>query len=165
MAKLVRKSYHEYAGKVIDLHIANSHTYNVEGISVHNSGGGSLVNYLLGITQVDPLKYDLLWERFLGRHRCVDPSTYVIAESGKKMIKDLVEGERVLTHTGEFKAVIDKDEAVHDMAVRVKFAGQEIICSPNHRWVINRSGKQIEVMACHLQKGDKLIKYSNGKCL
>ena len=33
------------------------------------SGGGSLVNFLLGITQVDPLKYDLLWERFLGRHR------------------------------------------------------------------------------------------------
>lgn len=33
------------------------------------SGGGSLVNYLLGITQVDPIKYDLLWERFLGRHR------------------------------------------------------------------------------------------------
>ena len=33
------------------------------------SGAGSLVNYLLGITHVDPLKYDLLWERFLGRHR------------------------------------------------------------------------------------------------
>jgi len=33
------------------------------------SGAGSLVNFLLGITQVDPLKYGLLWERFLGRHR------------------------------------------------------------------------------------------------
>jgi len=33
------------------------------------SGAGSLVNYLLKITHVDPLKYDLLWERFLGRHR------------------------------------------------------------------------------------------------
>jgi len=33
------------------------------------SGAGSLVNYLLGVTQVDPLKYGLLWERFLGRHR------------------------------------------------------------------------------------------------
>lgn len=33
------------------------------------SGPGSLVNYLLGITQIDPLKYSLLWERFLGRHR------------------------------------------------------------------------------------------------
>jgi len=37
--------------------------------AARGSGGGSLVNYLLGITQVDPLKYDLLWERFLGRHR------------------------------------------------------------------------------------------------
>jgi DNA polymerase-3 subunit alpha len=69
MPKLLRKTYLNYEGKVIDLHISHSHTYNVEGISVHNSGGGSIVNYLLGITQVDPLKYDLLWERFLGRHR------------------------------------------------------------------------------------------------
>lgn len=37
--------------------------------SGRGSGAGSLVNYLLGITHVDPLKYDLLWERFMGRHR------------------------------------------------------------------------------------------------
>jgi len=122
------------------------------------SGGGSLVNYLLGITQVDPLQYDLLWERFLGRHRCVDPSTYVISESGKKMIKDLSKGEKVLTHTGEFKKVIDKEDVIHDMAIKVKFAGQEIICSPNHRWVIDRNSVIVEIMACELKKGDKLIK-------
>jgi len=131
--------------------------------AARGSGGGSLVNYLLGITQVDPLKYDLLWERFLGRHRCVDPSTYVIAESGKKMIKDLEEGEKVLTHTGDFRRVIDKEEAVHDMAVKVKFGGQQIICSPNHRWIIVRDSEQMEVMACHLQKGDKLIKNTSSK--
>jgi DNA polymerase-3 subunit alpha len=33
------------------------------------SGPGSLVNFLLGITQIDPLPYGLLWSRFLGRHR------------------------------------------------------------------------------------------------
>lgn len=33
------------------------------------SGSGSLVNFLLGITQIDPLPYGLLWSRFLGRHR------------------------------------------------------------------------------------------------
>jgi DNA polymerase-3 subunit alpha len=33
------------------------------------SAPGSLVNYLLGITQIDPLPYKLLWSRFLGRHR------------------------------------------------------------------------------------------------
>ena len=29
------------------------------------SGAGSLVNYLLGITNVDPIEYNLLFERFL----------------------------------------------------------------------------------------------------
>jgi DNA polymerase-3 subunit alpha len=33
------------------------------------SAAGGLVNYVLGITQVDPIKYGLLWARFLGRHR------------------------------------------------------------------------------------------------
>ena len=33
------------------------------------SGAGSLVNYLLGITSTDPLKYGLLWERFLHRDK------------------------------------------------------------------------------------------------
>ena len=33
------------------------------------SGAGSLVNYLLEITHVDPLKHDLLWERFLHRNK------------------------------------------------------------------------------------------------
>jgi len=37
------------------------------------SGAGSLVNYLLGITQIDPLPYNLLWSRFLGRHRVSFP--------------------------------------------------------------------------------------------
>ncbi|MCP4256827.1 MAG: DNA polymerase III subunit alpha [Planctomycetes bacterium] len=33
------------------------------------SAGGSLVCFLLGITEVDPLKFDLLFERFLDKHR------------------------------------------------------------------------------------------------
>lgn len=33
------------------------------------SAGGSLVSYSLGITQIDPLKYGLIWERFLNKGR------------------------------------------------------------------------------------------------
>ena len=33
------------------------------------SGGGSLVNYVLGITSLDPLKYDLMFERFINPDR------------------------------------------------------------------------------------------------
>jgi DNA polymerase-3 subunit alpha len=37
------------------------------------SGAGSLVNYLLGITHVDPVKYGLLFERFLNRQKASWP--------------------------------------------------------------------------------------------
>ncbi|MCM8815053.1 MAG: DNA polymerase III subunit alpha, partial [Candidatus Omnitrophica bacterium] len=37
------------------------------------SGGGSLVAHLLGITQINPLKYDLLFERFLNPERISMP--------------------------------------------------------------------------------------------
>jgi len=33
------------------------------------SAGGSLVSYCLGITEIDPLEYDLIWERFLNKGR------------------------------------------------------------------------------------------------
>lgn len=33
------------------------------------SAGGSLVSYVLGITQIDPIKYGLIWERFLNKGR------------------------------------------------------------------------------------------------
>lgn len=37
------------------------------------SAAGSLVNYVLGITQVDPLKFDLIFERFINRNRVEFP--------------------------------------------------------------------------------------------
>ena len=47
-------------------HLAENRTLFGPG---RGSGAGSLVNYLLGITQIDPLPHGLLWSRFLGRHR------------------------------------------------------------------------------------------------
>ena len=46
------------------------------GISVgpgRGSGAGSLVAYLIGITDIDPLKYDLYFERFLNTERVTAP--------------------------------------------------------------------------------------------
>jgi len=37
------------------------------------SGAGSLVAYALGITDIDPLRYDLLFERFLNPERVSMP--------------------------------------------------------------------------------------------
>lgn len=37
------------------------------------TAAGSIVNYCLGITRIDPLKYDLLFERFIGPQDAISP--------------------------------------------------------------------------------------------
>jgi len=65
MAKIKSIKTVKYVGKVHDLTVADLHTYNIDGLSVHNSACGSLLLYCLKITYVDPIKYDLFWWRFL----------------------------------------------------------------------------------------------------
>lgn len=58
------------------------------------SAGGSLISYLLGIIQVNPLEFDLLFERFLNKGRSgdwVECPAYVIELDNGKSIQ-LVEG-------------------------------------------------------------------------
>ena len=69
--KLTKKKTIKYQGKVHDISVENSHTYNVEGLGVHNSAAGCLVSYLIGITSIDPIRYGLLFERFYSAGRNV----------------------------------------------------------------------------------------------
>ncbi|MFD0995687.1 error-prone DNA polymerase [Pseudoclavibacter chungangensis] len=48
------------------------------------SGAGSLVNYLLRVSNVNPLEHDLLFERFLGRARSTLPDIDVDVESARR---------------------------------------------------------------------------------
>jgi len=70
--EVISKEEFEYQGNVYDLNIEEDHSYNINGYSVHNSGAGSLVVHLLGITKIDPIKYGLYFERFLNVKR-LDP--------------------------------------------------------------------------------------------
>lgn len=59
----------------------------VEKIAVgagRGSAAGSLVSYLLGITRVDPIKFDLLFERFLNKDRKDPPDIDLDFESDRK---------------------------------------------------------------------------------
>lgn len=47
------------------------------------SAAGSLVSYCLGITDVDPIKYDLLFERFLNPERVTMPDIDIDFDSEK----------------------------------------------------------------------------------
>ena len=57
------------------------------GISVgpgRGSGAGSIVAYLIGITNIDPLKYDLYFERFLNPERVSAPDFDVDFEDSRR---------------------------------------------------------------------------------
>lgn len=64
-----KKIIKNHTGKVHDISVKNSASYNVEGLGVHNSAAGCIVSYLIGITQIDPIKYNLLFERFYNEGR------------------------------------------------------------------------------------------------
>ena len=71
---LINKKYFDYKGKVYDLEIEsenNDHSYNIENIVVHNSAAASVVAYALGITDLNPLKHNLIFERFINPNRKV----------------------------------------------------------------------------------------------
>jgi DNA polymerase-3 subunit alpha len=80
-----------------------------QGIPVgpgRGSGAGSLVAYALGITELDPLQYDLLFERFLNPERvsmpdfdidfCMDRRDEVIRYVGERYGRDKV--SQIITH-------------------------------------------------------------------
>ena len=48
------------------------------------SAAGSLVSYSLGITDVDPIKYNLLFERFLNKERITMPDIDIDFESNRR---------------------------------------------------------------------------------
>ncbi|MGB8652789.1 MAG: DNA polymerase III subunit alpha, partial [Mycobacteriales bacterium] len=54
-------------------------------VAARGSGAGSLVNYLLGISDVDPIRYGLLMERFLSPLRHQLPDIDVDVESARRM--------------------------------------------------------------------------------
>ncbi|MCB0890426.1 MAG: DNA polymerase III subunit alpha, partial [Propionibacteriaceae bacterium] len=68
--------------------------------AARGSGAGSLVNYLLGISGVDPIRYGLIMERFLSPLRQVLPDIDIDVESARRTeiydaILDVFGGERV----------------------------------------------------------------------
>lgn len=168
--KLKSKTIVPYKGEVVDLCVANSHTYNVEGIAVHNSGGGSLVAYVLYITDLDPLKWDLPFARFLSVYRkgapdidCVhEDHLVVMADGSLKRAIDIVAGDVVLGGDGKphvvtstyFRGLRRGEFAVW---VRVKASDGtlgHILVVPGHKFVKDDG----TIVYCRdLKVGDKLM--------
>jgi hypothetical protein len=67
--KITKITKRHYVGKVYDIQVGNTNCYKLNNIFSSNSAGGSLVVYLLGISNIDPLVWELSFDRFLAESR------------------------------------------------------------------------------------------------
>lgn len=82
-----------------------------QGIRVgagRGSAAGSLVNYLIGITALDPIGYDLLFERFLNEYRTELPDIDIDFQDDRRdEVKDYLKrkwGEKYVVDVGAFQS-------------------------------------------------------------
>ena len=104
----------------------------VTGIG-RGSAGGSLVSYLLGIISIDPLRYDLIFSRFLVPERC--GLNWVSSVS-------IIAPDIVIT-TGE-------------KYVEVELDGKPYRFFRDAEFQVTRNCKQIKVYADELKEGDNV---------
>jgi error-prone DNA polymerase len=95
IAELGYPTYFLTVAEVVDL----IHDMGVR-VAARGSGAGSLVNYLLGISGVDPIRYGLIMERFCSPLRAELPDIDIDVESARRTevyqrILDRFGGERV----------------------------------------------------------------------
>lgn len=101
------------------------------------SASASLVAFLLGITSVDPLAHNLLFERFIGEGRCFPKGTSIKTKNGWKNIEDIESlKDEVKTRRG-YRRVLDRLSRVTDedlVRVECECEGIELILetTPNH---------------------------------
>jgi hypothetical protein len=73
LTRVTKVETRKYTGKVYDLSVKDIPSYSVEDLIVHNSGAGSIICYALDITTLDPIRFGLLFERFLNPSRMEVP--------------------------------------------------------------------------------------------
>lgn len=88
---------------------------------------------------------------------CLEENTLILTENGSKKIKDLTYDDKVLTHTGEYKKILNIVEKDISKYIIIKVNGNTICCSKNHRLMINRNDEIIDIEANDILYTDFLM--------
>lgn len=160
--KVKSKIFKKYNGFVYDLEVDKDHNYIIEDCIVHNSSAGSLICYLLGITNVDSIKYGLLFSRFIDLERCFVGDTKIILNSRIEDIKGAKIGDTVINKFGEEDKIINvRKFNVKEKLLKIHYGGKVLTCTKDHKWLVynEKENKFFEKQAKDLKiREDKLIK-------
>ena len=107
MTKLLSRNIRPYKGKVYDIEVADTKSYCITPCGkinastvVHNSAAGCLLSWVIGLTEVDSIRFELYFERFLNPTRLGLPDCdidferdtehivmdYLVAKYGKERV-------------------------------------------------------------------------------
>ena len=113
--------------------VAEAHRRGIVTGVGRGSAGGSLVSYLLGITSIDPVAYDLLFSRFLVPERC-----------GLTWVQEItVLGGNVQVEAGSSYVEIEMD-------------GRTYLFDRDAQFRVGRGGEELKIYADQLQAGDDI---------
>lgn len=113
--------------------VAEAHRRGIVTGVGRGSAGGSLVSYLLGITSIDPVTYDLLFSRFLVPERC-----------GLNWVREItVLGGNVQVEAGS-------------SYVEIEMNGRTYLFDRDAQFRVGRGGEELKIYADQLQAGDDI---------
>nr|DAL57801.1 MAG TPA_asm: DNA polymerase III, alpha subunit [Caudoviricetes sp.] len=113
--------------------VAEAHRRGIVTGVGRGSAGGSLVSYLLGITSIDPVAYDLLFSRFLVPERC-----------GLNWVREItVLGGNVQVEAGS-------------SYVEIEMNGRTYLFDRDAQFRVGRGGEELKIYADQLQAGDDI---------
>lgn len=89
---------------------------------------------------------------------CIEENTLVLTKRGYIKIKDINYDDEVLTHTNEWKKVINIIETNKENVVKIMINNIEYIFSENHELPVFRNGSVILVKVKDILSSDKILK-------
>ena len=81
------------SGYVYDLTVKTDPSFTTSDYIVHNSSGGSLIAFLLGIVETDPIRFGLMFERFINpsRNDLPDVDMDISSERRQELINHIID--------------------------------------------------------------------------
>jgi intein/homing endonuclease len=156
--KIKKKEIVHYKGKVYDIKVSTPDMkYNINDIVVHNSAGGSLILFVLDITKIDPVRHNLIFERFTNPARCLPKKYFVMTKNGKKKLENLTKNDLLLNSDYKYSSISEIYKNWFNVAIEVETDEGIFVCSKNHKWIVKRNNIKIEIEAQHLKPEDEFL--------
>lgn len=89
---------------------------------------------------------------------CIDENTLILSKRGYIAIKDLTYDDEVLSHSGEYKKILNIIETVKEKYIEIVVGDEILKFGENHEIPVYRDGKIYLIKAKDIKKADNLLR-------